>query len=59
MREGSDTGPRVAGAFLVAALLHLASMLFIDGYNSCCWRARLMAGAYTRSAATRRLHHWH
>jgi ribose transport system permease protein len=34
MREGSDTGPRVAGAFLVAALLHLASMLFIDGYNS-------------------------
>jgi ribose transport system permease protein len=34
LREGSDTGLRVAGAFLVAALLHLAGMLFIDGYNS-------------------------
>jgi ribose transport system permease protein len=34
LREGSDTGLRVAGAFLVAALLHLAGVLFIDGYNS-------------------------
>jgi len=34
MRDWSGTGGRVAGAFLVAALLHLAGMLLIDGYGS-------------------------
>jgi ribose transport system permease protein len=34
MRDWSGTGPRVAGAFLVAALLHLAGIFLIDGYGS-------------------------